>query len=274
MIEYPEAIGLAKQIKENLAGRGIVDAIARYTPHKFAWFSGDPAGYKEFLTGKTVVGAVAYGGKLHIKLSDDCGILLSDGIALRLYSDEKQFPKKHQLRIDFDNGTSLFASVQMYGFLEAYSGESDNPYDQLARTKPDVLSDGFDFSYFKSLLEGVDKARLSAKAFLATEQRIPGLGNGVLQDILFYANMSPKRDVKALSDDELLELFHAIKSTLGKMTAQGGRDTEKDLFGQPLGYKTIMCADTYSLPCPRCGGLIRKEAYLGGSVYYCEECQR
>lgn len=32
MIEYPEAIGLAKQIKENLAGRGIVDAIARYTP--------------------------------------------------------------------------------------------------------------------------------------------------------------------------------------------------------------------------------------------------
>ena len=52
MIEYPEAIGLAKQIKENLAGRGIVDAIARYTPHKFAWFSGDPAATRSFLQEK------------------------------------------------------------------------------------------------------------------------------------------------------------------------------------------------------------------------------
>jgi len=27
-------------------------------------------------------------------------------------------------------------------------------------------------------------------------------------------------------------------------------------------------------PCPACGALIKKEAYMGGTVYYCESCQR
>jgi formamidopyrimidine-DNA glycosylase len=43
---------------------------------------------------------------------------------------------------------------------------------------------------------------LSAKAFLATEQRIPGLGNGVLQDILFTAGIHPKRKMAAISEEE------------------------------------------------------------------------
>lgn len=273
MIELPEAIGLARQIEANLVSKKIVDACANYSPHKFAWFSGDPADYKDFLSGKTVVGALALGGKLHLKLSDDCGIMFCDGVVLRLHSDEKQFPKKHQLRIDFNDSTSLFATVQMYGFLEAYSGELDNQYDRIARAKPDVLSDKFDFEYFKSMLADETKAKLSAKAFLATEQRIPGLGNGVLQDILFNAKISPRRNVKSLTESELLGLFHAIKNTIKSMADLGGRDTEKDLFGNPFEYKTILSAATYSLPCKRCAGLIKKEAYLGGSVYYCEKCQ-
>jgi hypothetical protein len=36
---------------------------------------------------------------------------------------------------------------------------------------------------------GQEVKKLSLKALLATEQRIPGLGNGVLQDILFKARM-------------------------------------------------------------------------------------
>ncbi|MCQ4762422.1 hypothetical protein NE555_17590, partial [Alistipes onderdonkii] len=39
------------------------------------------------------------------------------------------------------------------------------------------LGDGFDAAYFDRLVAGA-KPNLSAKAFLATEQRIPGLGNG------------------------------------------------------------------------------------------------
>jgi formamidopyrimidine-DNA glycosylase len=135
------------------------------------------------------------------------------------------------------------------------------------------LSGDFDENYFESLFdEGT--ARLSLKAFLATEQRIPGLGNGVLQDILFSAKMHPKKKAGMLSTNDQQVLFDSIKNTFLDMTAKGGRDTENDLFGKPGGYGTKLSNRAAGQPCPICGTLIKKEAYLGGSIYYCARCQR
>jgi formamidopyrimidine-DNA glycosylase len=58
------------------------------------------------------------------------------------------------------------------------------------------------------------------------------------------------------------------------MTDLGGRDTEKDLFGNMGGYKTILSKNTVQNPCPGCGGTIIKEAYMGGAVYFCPVCQK
>jgi len=66
----------------------------------------------------------------------------------------------------------------------------------------------------------------------------------------------------------------SVKDILKAMTSAGGRSTEKDLFGQPGGYQVRLSAETKGTPCPRCGTEIVKEAYLGGSIYTCPECQR
>ena len=55
---------------------------------------------------------------------------------------------------------------------------------------------------------------------------------------------------------------------------QDGRDTQTDLYGNAGGYKTILSAKTWKNPCLRCGSTIIKEAYMGGSVYYCPTCQQ
>ena len=57
------------------------------------------------------------------------------------------------------------------------------------------------------------------------------------------------------------------------MVSLGGRDTEKDLFGRPGKYITKMSNLNYSKGCPECKSLIIKEAYMGGSTYYCPICQ-
>jgi len=67
-----------------------------------------------------------------------------------------------------------------------------------------------------------------------------GLGNGVLQDILFNAKINPRTQLIKLTEDEKSNLFKSVKQTLAQMTAQGGRDTEKDIFGRSGGYETIM----------------------------------
>lgn len=45
------------------------------------------------------------------------------------------------------------------------------------------MSEEFSKEYFMELINAEDAQKKTAKAFLATEQTIPGLGNGVLQDI-------------------------------------------------------------------------------------------
>ena len=160
----------------------------------------------------------------------------------------------------------------MYGGIIAFRKHFDNPYYLGALSKPSPLDDTFDEACFGRLISDA-KSNLSAKAFLATEQRIPGLGNGVLQDILFKSHIHPKRRLATLGDAELGRMCSSVKSTLRDMADRGGRDTEKDLLGQSGGYKTLLSKNTFAEPCPRCGGAIVKEAYLGGAVYYCPVCQ-
>jgi formamidopyrimidine-DNA glycosylase len=99
------------------------------------------------------------------------------------------------------------------------------------------------------------------------------LGNGVLQDILFNARLHPAKKISTLSEAQVKTLLDAIRGTLAEMADRGGRDTEKDLFGDPGGYKTLLCKHTVNTPCTVCGTIIRKKAYMGGSIYYCEQCQ-
>jgi formamidopyrimidine-DNA glycosylase len=49
MIEIPEAAALAEQTAQALIGKTIERVIAAASPHKFAWFHGDPAGYHDLL---------------------------------------------------------------------------------------------------------------------------------------------------------------------------------------------------------------------------------
>jgi formamidopyrimidine-DNA glycosylase len=44
-------------------------------------------------------------------------------------------------------------------------------------------------------------------------------------------------------------------------------------FGCSGGYRTILSKNTVGKPYPICGTSIRKEAYLGGSIYIGEDCQ-
>jgi len=273
MIELPEAAVLARQINETVVGKKIKNVIATQTPHKLAWYFGNPQKYNSLLAGKVISGAASYGGQVEIT-AGNAKLLFSDGVNLRYYNKGEKPPDKHQLLLEFDDGSSLVGWVQMYGGLSAFpEGENDNKYYLMAKEKHSTLSSDFDEDYFKSLFdEGT--AKLSLKAFLATEQRIPGLGNGVLQDILFNAEMHPKKKSGTLSVDNQQVLFDSIKNTLSEMTSKGGRDTENDLFGKPGAYKTRLSKNTVGQPCPICGALIQKEAYLGGSIYYCANCQR
>jgi formamidopyrimidine-DNA glycosylase len=274
MIELPEARRIAGQINNTIVGKRIAGVVSEQTPHKLAWYYGDRSKYPELLKGQVIGEATSYGGLVEI-VAGNARILLGEGLSIRFHEKGESRPSKHQLLIEFNGGSALSGAVQMYGGMGAFlEGELENIYYKVAKEKPSPFSKEFDDEYFHSITSKPDAQKLSLKGLLATGQRIPGLGNGVIQDILFNAKMHPKRKANTLSKKENAALFKALKSTLSDMEAQGGRDTEQDLFGRPGGYRTILSKKTVNTPCPSCGTSIIKEAYMGGSIYYCSRCQQ
>ena len=274
MIELPEAQVLAQQIKETLTGKKICSVTAVKTPHKLTWYNGDPQKYSEMLVGRTVETSLGRGSLVEISLQK-AALVFSDGVNLRFHTKGETRPAKHQLLIEFTDGTALSAVVQMYGGIVCFAdGIYDNKYYKAALEKPSPLSRGFDQCYFMNILGSSTSQKLSLKAVLATEQRIPGIGNGVLQDILFNARLHPKKKLNTLTTDQNQQLFESLKTTLAEMVKRGGRDTEKDLLGNNGGYISKLSKNTAGKPCAICGTLIKREAYLGGSIYYCQTCQQ
>lgn len=273
MLEIPESFNISKQLYRTVKNKVIKNVVAAQSPHKFAFYFNDrPDSYAALLSGKKIDNVLSFAGQVEIR-AGETRIVLADGVNARYFDPFEKLPEKHQLLLEFEDSSFVVCTIQMYGVLYAFTeGENNNPYYHVSKEKPSPLSKEFNREYFEKIISAV-KPTLSVKALLATEQRIPGFGNGVLQDILFVCGINPKTKIQFLDTSEKNNLFNNIKKLLDQMSKNGGRDTEKDLFGNYGSYKTILSAKTYKKPCPVCGNSVVKQAYLGGNVYFCPVCQ-
>ena len=272
MLEIPESLNIAGQLNKTVKGKRIAEAEAGHTRHGFVWYEGEPAEYGPKMEGKILGEAHGIGSMVEIEI-EDYSLILGDGANLRYYPEGSRVPDKYQLRISFEDGSFLICTVQMYaGIFLVRPREYNNSYYLVAKEKPMPCTEEFDYEYFTYLREEA-AGTLSVKAFLATQQRIPGLGNGVLQDILLEAGMHPKRKINTLREADWKKVYESVTGILQQMIDGGGRDTEKNLFGEPGRYRTRLSKKTYGGPCPYCGNAFHKMSYLGGTVYYCPECQ-
>lgn len=276
MIEAPEALYLSEQLNQTIKGKRITDVITRHTPHKFTFYYGDSEKYASLLLNKKVDKAHSLGGMIEINITNIC-LVFTDGANLRYYGPGEKLPNKHQLLIGFEDQSCIIVSIRMYGGIlcfpaNSFEGKLSDYYNS-AKTKPQVMSDDFSKTYFMELINQEISQKKSSKAFLATEQTVPGLGNGVLQDILYNARIHPKTKIKDLSNKQKEVLYDSLKTTMNEMYQLNGRNTETDLSGTPGKYVPYLSKDTAGKECSRCGETIKKENYLGGSIYFCSGCQ-
>ena len=270
MLELPEALNIAKQLRSAVIGKTVSRVLPPTKAHKFCWYNGDPIDYDFTLSGLKTIAADGFGIYAEISFENDKKLCINDGVNVRLMQID-EIPKNYQLAICFDDASALVFTVAMYGGIVLHGSDYDNEYYLKSKSALSPFSDDFENYFYKLFSES--KPTLSAKAFLATQQRFPGIGNGVLQDILFDARIHPKRKISTLGNEKEA-LFKSVRDVLGDMIRLGGRDTEKDLYGKSGGYITKMSKTSFTHGCAVCGGAITKEAYLGGSVYYCPVCQR
>jgi formamidopyrimidine-DNA glycosylase len=275
MFDLPELATLARQMNEVLPGKVVRDAVLGNRPHRFVWYNRTPNEFRELTRGLTVGTARAQGKWLFLALEPGYVLTLGDfGGRVLYHAPNEAEPKAHHLLLRFQDGSSLSAMTQMWGFVELHvAGEElQRPYVRDMRPTPD--SSQFTAPYFDALVEEAAATRgRTVKSLLVQDQLIPGLGNAIAQDIMFAAHLDPRHRVTELSTDQRHALYGAIRETVQLAMEGGGRGDEVDLFGRPGGYARVMDAAAVGQPCRRCGTPIEKIQYLGGACYLCPGCQ-
>lgn len=275
VLELPEIAVIARQMNETLAGLQITSCVCGTTPHKFAWYNHPVETYPGLLCGLIIQDVKGRGNYLITSLDSERALVMGDlGGRIRLFPPGMQVPLKHQLLLGFEDGSSLGVVVIMWGSIQVLPQAEITNLPYIVKRKITPLEASFTYEYFRQLVAEAGKGpKTSLKYMLVSEPGIAGVGNGCLQDILFNAGLHPRHPVGSLSEVESRALYTALQGTLQQMIDQGGRDNETDLFGNPGGYQRILGSHSVGKPCPRCGGIIEKAAFLGGAIYYCAECQ-
>lgn len=279
MIELPEAVVIAGQMREVLKGKVIKAATRGNTPSKFTFYTGTPEWYAAALRGKAFGGAVADGALIVIDLLDGKTrtlqlVLGGGGERIIHHKSVAKLPKKHQLLLEFTDGSFLSVSVQGWGSAQLFE-KADACKRWCGFDKGLMPTDmGFTEAYFKGLFSELAPGnKRCLKEFIITKPGIRGVGNGYLQDILFRAKLHARIPASELSPRQQQQLYKAIVTTISKAIEQHGRTDELDLQGNAGKYVRILSSDAFGQPCPKCKSPIDREAFMGGSIYWCPKCQ-
>jgi len=115
MIELPEALARADELKRELKNKKVEKVYPPSSPHKFCWFNGEASSYDRMLKGRQVTDAHGFGIFAEIIFEGDFKLCFNDGVNVRIFGTGDEIPVKYQLRADFSDGTVLM-------YLSALSG--------------------------------------------------------------------------------------------------------------------------------------------------------
>jgi len=278
MIEMPEATTIASQMNTTLTGKTITRFSRGPLTHKFLWLNRPDEEYHSMLSGRTITGAESFGRSIYLRMEDLMLWWGDTGGRINYHEPGATLPKKYHLLWEFDDGSSLTFAMEMWGFVKLLdrSQFEKRPQDE-SGIQP--LSPEFSVQALDRMMDAYpEKKAKGVKGFLVAtgyvmQDHLNGLGNAYVQDILFRAEIDPRRKVLDINAAERRNLFDFIQSTIATATGLGGRDDEADLFNQPGRYIRLMDSRTAGKPCPSCRTPIQKIAYLGGACYLCPTCQ-
>jgi formamidopyrimidine-DNA glycosylase len=118
------------------------------------------------------------------------------------------------------------------------------------------------------------------KPTLLDQKVLAGIGNIYADEILFRARLHPEQASSRLSLAEVGRLHEAIGTVLAEAIAVEGATFDafyRTVTGQEGGFLTQNAMyGREGLPCPVCGGPVRKtkiEGLIGRPTYYCPTCQ-
>lgn len=146
---------------------------------------------------------------------------------------------------------------------------------QVGHIARDPLDHAFDE---RDVVARIRRRSSAIKRILLDQSLVSGIGNIYADESLWAARIHPETHGTALSVQALRRLFAEVRLVLEKALAEGGTSFDAqyvNVNGQ-AGYfaHSLNAYGRGGQACPRCGGPIRREAFMNRSSHYCPRCQR
>ena len=222
----------------------------------------------------SIISKISRRGKYLIFLfKNEKSLLIHLGMTGCFRISKEIMKRKHDhLMIDFGKKKLFFNDIRKFGFIKVYDSKEVLQSEHLRHIGPEPLGNDFNFEYIFN-----NKKNITIKSFLMNQKVIAGLGNIYCSEILYDSLISPKKNVKNLSDLEILRIVKSTKKILKIAISKGGSSIKNfNISDEVVGYfkNNLKVYGRENLGCKRCKNeKIKKIIQNGRSSFYCINCQ-
>ncbi|WP_295100374.1 bifunctional DNA-formamidopyrimidine glycosylase/DNA-(apurinic or apyrimidinic site) lyase [uncultured Microbacterium sp.] len=285
MPELPEVEVVRAGLAPAVIG-SLITAVSVFDERALTRHAAGPSDFVARLEGRRVTAADRRGKFLWLPLDTaDSALIAHLGMSgqMLLRAPDAEAERHERIRISIEHPRHgelaiVFADQRTFGSLAVDGLVPDGPTwipTQVVHIARDPIDPLFDDDRFLRAL----RTRGSAiKRVLLDQQTISGVGNIYADEALWAARIHPATLASALSTQASRRLLAEIRVVLVRALAEGGTSFDSqyvNVNGQ-AGYfaHSLNAYGRGGQPCPRCGTLIRREAFMNRSSHYCPRCQR
>jgi formamidopyrimidine-DNA glycosylase len=225
------------------------------------WRGVSPAKLVKTLTGKLLIGSESHGKQMLFQFGEDAWL----GIHLGMTGDLSQEPlnyrlRKHdQLALQQVDHWLVFSDQRRFGRLRL--AEGPNRPTWWTRLPPAILSTRFTKEWVAEFC--ARRKRTPLKALLLMQERFPGIGNWMADEILWRARLNPKTPAGKPSPAAIGKLYRSIRWVTTAALRQ--MDEQWEFPSTWLFYHRWKAGGH----CPRCGAKLVREKIGGRTTCWC-----
>jgi formamidopyrimidine-DNA glycosylase len=227
------------------------------------------------LTGRRFTAACRRGKYLWLPLDNGDALLAHLGMSGQMLVQRPGGPDERNLRVRFDLGDRelRFVDQRMFGGLSLSEGGAGLP-QEIAHIARDPLDPAFDDDDF---VRRVRRSASGIKRLLLNQSLVSGVGNIYADEALWLARVHGDRPGQRLRRADVQRVLESCRTVMRAALHEGGTSFDAlyvNVNGES-GYfdRSLAVYGRADLPCRRCGGPVRRVAFMNRSSYFCPRCQ-
>lgn len=224
------------------------------------------------LHGKRVEGFRRVGKRLVFEFEGGSFLVIHLMVSGRLFWKERhaKVPGRAGLAaLDFPTGTLIFTEVSTRKRASMHVVHGEAALKAIDRGGLEVMTAHLDDFAARLRLENH-----TLKRSLTDPRLFSAIGNAYSDEILHRAKLSPVRQTKQLTGEEIARLYAATRTVLEEWRQRLTAELEGGWPEKVTAFRPEMAVHgKFKQPCPTCGAPVQRIVYAQNETNYCARCQ-